>query len=270
MIQNTLPGFGVRTEKKKRKSPDGEATTNLVLSSYCGDNAEVFPKILDLHVTKGAIIADVTYGKGVFWKSVPEGDYVLKASDLKSGVDCRKLPYADGSIDCVVLDPPYMEGLYREDNSFAGSGTHDAFRENYSNGQRPEELNGKWHEAVLEMYVRAAIEARRVLKAKGTLIVKCQDEVSACMQRLTHVEIIMNCAGLGYYCKDLFVLTRTNRPGASRVKSQIHARKNHSYFLVFVKGAPPSRLASIAIIHDRLTGPSAKKAPPRKAAPTER
>ena len=35
---------------------------------------------------------------------------------------------------------------------------------------------------------------------------KCQDEVSACMQRLTHVELVLNFWVLGYYPKDLFVL----------------------------------------------------------------
>jgi hypothetical protein len=37
------------------------------------------------------------------------------------------------------------------------------------------------------------------------------------------------------YTKDLFVVVRRNRPGVSRLKKQAHARKNHSYFLVFVK-----------------------------------
>ncbi|HUY36536.1 MAG TPA: hypothetical protein VMV69_27620 [Pirellulales bacterium] len=74
-----------------------------------------------------------------------------------------------------------------------------------------------------------------MLRNDGVLIVKCQDEVSACRQNLTHVEIINEYARLGFYCKDLFVLVRTNRPSVSRLKKQVHARKNHSYFLVFVK-----------------------------------
>ena len=69
----------------------------------------------------------------------------------------------------------------------------------------------------------------------GILIVKCQDEVSANRQHLTHVEIINEYAAIGFHAKDLFVLVRTNRPGVSRMKKQVHARKNHSYFLVFVK-----------------------------------
>jgi len=233
--------------KLKRKSPCGVATTDLVFSSYSGDNAEIFPHILHLHVPKGSIVADVTWGKGVFWRKIPEADYVLKPSDLKSGVDCRHLPHEDASIDAVVLDPPYMEGLFREDDTIAGVGTHDAFRDSYSNGVRPAKLEKKWHDAVLELYVQAAKEANRVLKPKGILIVKCQDEVSAGIQRLTHVEIIMNYLRLGFYCKDLFVVTRLNKPGVVRQIKQLHARKNHSYFLIFQKGATKSKLASVAI-----------------------
>ncbi len=74
-----------------------------------------------------------------------------------------------------------------------------------------------------------------MLRPEGTLIVKCQDEVSANTQRLTHVEIIHEYEKLGFYTKDLFVVVRSNRPAVTRTKGQVHARKNHSYFLVFVK-----------------------------------
>ena len=65
---------------------------------------------------------------------------------------------------------------------------------------------------------------------------KCQDEVCANKQRLTHVEIVNELTSTnGYIVEDLFVLLRTNRPGVSRMLTQNHARKNHSYFLVFRK-----------------------------------
>lgn len=79
---------------------------------------------------------------------------------------------------------------------------------------------------------------------------KCQDEVSAGVQRLTHVEIIMNLVRLGFYPKDLFVMVRRNRPGVTRVIRQLHARKNHSYFIVFQLGAARSKRKSINIMHD--------------------
>ncbi len=40
---------------------------------------------------------------------------------------------------------------------------------------------------------------------------------------------------LGFYTKDLFVVMRQNKVCVARLKKQVHARKNHSYFLVFIK-----------------------------------
>jgi len=227
----------------RRKSPDGVTTSQLIFSAYVGTNEELFPLILKLHVPTGSVVADVTYGKGIFWKNVSKEEYTLLATDIESGVDCRYLPYGDATIDCVVLDPPYMEGLYRRSEAhMAGSGTYAAFRSTYSNG-RPLTTGPKYHDAVLDLYFKAGKEAHRVLRKYGVLIVKCQDEVSANMQHLTHVEIITYYQSLGFYAKDLFVLVRSNRPAVSRIKRQEHARKNHSYFLVFIKtdGENPRR-----------------------------
>jgi DNA modification methylase len=194
-----------------------------------------------LHVPKNSLIADVTWGNGVFWQNVCEDDYKLLATDIAAGIDCRNLPYLNETIDCVVLDPPYMEGFYRKlpDNK-AGSGSHSTFAEAYSNGDEINEDSAnegtkKWHAAVTDMYFKAGREAFRVLKKNGVLIVKCQDEVSAGKQWLTHVEIINKYEEMGFYTKDLFVVVRNNRPSVSRLITQKHARKNHSYFLVFVK-----------------------------------
>lgn len=229
----------------------GEATSDLTFSAFVGNNEDLFPSILRLHVPDGATVADVTFGQGVFWKKVPSGRYTLLPSDLsakgndgllfddlevRDGVDCRALPYEDESLDCVVLDPPYMEGLYRgSEGHLAGHGSHATFRRAYSNGQATEEGGPKWHDAVIDMYAKAGREAYRVLRRDGILIVKCQDEVSANKQRLSHVEIITGYESLGFYTKDLFIIVRTNKAGVSRVKAQEHARKNHSYFLVFQK-----------------------------------
>jgi len=220
-----------------RKSPDGVATTDLVLSAYVGTNADVFPSVLRLHVPIGAKIADVTYGKGVFWRNIDIKNYDFHPSDIADGIDCRDLPYEDASFDCIVFDPPYMEGFFRKGNSIkAGAGTHNAFRDHYSNGdETPKKRGGKWHAAVVELYEEGGREAHRVLRDHGVLIVKCQDEVSANRQNLTHVEIINTYAKIGFFCKDLFVVVRPNKPGVSRLLKQVHARKNHSYFLVFVK-----------------------------------
>jgi hypothetical protein len=229
----------IEAEAKKKRVQGGKTTTELILSAYVGGNEDIFPKILQLHVPLGSKVADVTYGKGVFWNNVPKGAYELLPTDVKTGVDCRYLPYVNGSIDCEVLDPPYAEGFFRhsEKQSGALSGSHNPFRERYGNGRlqitNPE--GPKYYEVVLDLYFKAGQEAERVLREGGIFIVKCQDQVSACKQRLLHVDLINYYESLGFYTKDLFVVVRTNRPSVSRIVTQVHARKNHSYFLVFVK-----------------------------------
>jgi hypothetical protein len=231
--------------RKSARTQGGVATSNVVLSAAVAGNADVFPNILRLHVPKGSIVADVTYGKGVFWQQVPPEDYIVLPTDIQTGVDATELPYEDDSLDALVLDPPYMEGLFRRETShMAGGGSHAAFRHHYSNGQATNGNGPKWHDAVLDLYYRCAAEARRTLKTGGVFIVKCQDEVSANRQRLTHVELINHLQERDFYCKDLFVVVRANKPGMSRVKKQVHARKNHSYFLVFVL-CKPGRAAMV-------------------------
>ncbi len=221
-----------RNGKKPRKSPAGVPTNKLVFSGHQGGNEDLFPRILWLYVPEGSVVADVTYGKGVFWKHVPQNVYSLFASDIKDGVDARDLPYPNSSVHCVVFDPPYMHtpGGSAHDN-------HQNYESYYRNNAAANGSGKKYHEAVLDLYFQAAKEAKRVLKNEGVYILKCGDEVCANQQRLTHVEIINELTKDGFVIEDLFVLLRNNRPGMSRVIRQIHARKNHSYFLVFRKSA---------------------------------
>jgi hypothetical protein len=55
------------------------------------------------------------------------------------------------------------------------------------------------------------------------LIAKCQDEVSANRQRLTHVEIINQYESQVFSTEDRFVVVRRNRPAGSRLNKQAHA-----------------------------------------------
>ena len=219
-----------KPSRRKRVVQNGAPTNDLVFSASADGNEGVFPRILDLYVARGSVVADVTYGKGVFWRNVPEGHYELLATDIRDGVDCRDLPYDDGEVDCVVLDPPYMHSP----GGTAHTG-HTAFEEHYRNNGSRNRTGRKYHDAVLDLYYEAGREAHRVLRERGVFIVKCQDEVCSNRQRFTHVEIMTEYTDMGFVAEDLFVVVRNNRPGVSRMVRQVHARKNHSYFLVFWK-----------------------------------
>jgi DNA modification methylase len=232
-------------EKKGKKTSrinTGIATNQLIHSAYMSDNSEIFPNILNLYVKEKSKIADVTFGKGVFWKNINKSKYDLYLSDLKTvglsrgcigGIDSRQLPYLSESFDVIVFDPPYMH----TPGGTAHNG-HQNFEGYYANNEDSDidiESQPKYHEAVLDLYFKSASEAYRVLKKKGIYIVKCQDEVCANKQRLTHIELTNELQKIGFIAEDIFVVVRKNKPGVSRIKEQKHARKNHSYFMIYRK-----------------------------------
>ena len=187
----------------------------MILTGKTGTNADLLPDVMKMYSKDGDIVADVTYGKGVFWRDVDLSKYDFKPTDLMDGVDFSDLPYDDDSIDVLVLDPPYMHG---------GSTVKESINKCYRNQNTS-------HERVVRLYARGILEAARVLKKKGRILVKCQDEIESGRQRMSHVEIIQLLELLGFRLLDLFTLVQTTKP-AMRERYQKTARKNHSYMLV--------------------------------------
>jgi hypothetical protein len=187
-----------------------------ILTCITGTNADVFPQALRMYVAKGAKVADVTFGNGVFWRNVERTDYDLVPSDIETGVDFRCLPYDVASFDALVFDPPYMVG---------GTGVKPSLDRCYRN-------NGNMcHENVMTLYLSGIIEARRVLRRNGILFIKCQPAVADHVQRLTHVHLCTILPLIGFRIEDEFVLHQIGKP-LMRHRTQQHARKNHSYLLV--------------------------------------
>lgn len=186
-----------------------------IFTAYVGTNRHLLPKILSLYVPPGSVIADVTYGKGAFWKDVDLSLYRFLPSDLQDGIDFRQLPYREGEIDCLVIDPPYMHG---------GIGIKPSINDCYRN-------RNSSHESVIRLYAGGFLEAARVLKKGGIMLVKCQDETESGKQHLSHCEIAHLLEVLGFAILDLFVLVQQTVP-AMRYPYQRSARKNHSYAII--------------------------------------
>lgn len=196
----------------------------MILSAKTGCNDDVFKDVAALYILPNSKVADVTYGSGIFWKQVDTTQFEFFPSDLKDGIDLRQLPYVDNFLDVLVMDPPY---IYNPKATVKAS-LADCYNVNQAGLKNTKE--------VLELYYAGIVEAYRVLKPKGRLIVKCQDTVEASKQKLLHVNICIDAAALGFVPEDLFVLVQKTQP-TIRWKVQKHARKNHSYFLVFTKHA---------------------------------
>ena len=189
-----------------------------ILTANIGNNSDIFPDILKLYSNDNDTIVDITYGKGVFWKNVDISKYNFHPSDILTGIDYNNLPYKNNSVNIVVFDPPYMG--------------HNGGN-NYNVARNYQVDIPKYHKDYIQrLYFKGIIEARRILKKNGYLILKCQDEIQSGKQRMNHITIIEYCTSNGYRVEDLFVVVQKNTP-IIRHNYQLHARKNHSYFIVF-------------------------------------
>jgi ubiquinone/menaquinone biosynthesis C-methylase UbiE len=188
---------------------------NPIYTVHYDCNSGLIKQAVDLYFNPGDKIADVTYGKGVFWKEVNQNKYNIVGSDLKTGIDFRNLPYTDNSFEHSVIDPPYA----RISNLNGMVACYNTTR-------------FTTHEAIIELYREGMKELNRITKPKGYMFVKCQDEVCGCKQKWSHIEIHdIAIQELGLYAKDLFILVNTRNPKV--IHKQQHARKTHSYLWVF-------------------------------------
>jgi len=189
-------------------------TTETIHTVHIGDNSGLIKKVVELYFIPGEKIADVTFGKGVFWKEIDKTEYQIVGSDIKTGIDFKKLPYENKSFNHSVIDPPYARITNLK-------GMVDCYNT----------TRYITHESIIQQYKEGLQELKRITKQNGYILCKCQDEIYGCKQQWSHIEIYNIATELGLYTKDLFILKNTRNPKA--FYQQKHARKNHSYLWVF-------------------------------------
>lgn len=178
--------------------------------------------IISLYCPNGFDL-DPTYSKGNFYKNIEKPKYKSDLFPQSSEViqsDAANLWLDNESIQSIMFDPPFIAGHTKEKPTGIIGERFHGFRY----------IPDLW-----EWYDKCLTEFHRVLKPNGVLVFKCQDTISSGKQWLSHVHIINKAEELGFYPKDLFVLTAKSRIIGHNHQKQQHARKFHSYFLVFIK-----------------------------------
>lgn len=199
-----------------------------MISSINYSQDEIIKNILSLHCEGKEIECDPTYSKGVFYKKIKRPIYTFDINpqdELTIKADCRNLPLTNESINIMMFDPPFVIGSGPSLNNTDSS--QSIIQKRFSGFKTGNELFKFYRESLDEFY--------RVMKKKGILIFKSQDVVGCGKQWLSHVEIINYAYKIGFYPKDIFILNAKSRIISGKVKKQQHARKYHSYFLVFKK-----------------------------------
>jgi tRNA G10 N-methylase Trm11 len=200
------------------------------ISSISYNQEEIIENILKLHVPQGFIDCDCTYSKGNFYKNGKIKEPVHKFDKFPQTEDtiqscATNLLLEDNSINCMMFDPPFLATTGK---SLTIENESNKINKRFGVFSNEKELH--------KFYVESLKEFNRVIKDNGVLIFKCQDKVSSGKQYMSHVFIINQAEKAGFYTKDLFILIAKNRIIADwQTKNQQHARKFHSYFLVFEK-----------------------------------
>lgn len=191
-----------------------------IIKSVYSDQTEILQAIIKLYCKDGFEL-DPTYSIGNFYKRIPQPKFKFDIEPQAEGVvqaDCRKLPMENESVSTIMFDPPFIHTQAK----VAG-----LIQERFGGG-------GKSMYEIWKLYYDSMLEFFRVLKSNGILVFKCQDGIEGGKQYLTHVEIINQAIKIGFYPEDLFILLSSNRM-LNQNRVQQHARKFHSYFIVFKK-----------------------------------
>jgi hypothetical protein len=206
---------------------------NLVKSVY-KSNFETIRNIMDLYGIEQFDL-DCTYSKGNFWKNLPHPKHksdIYPINDTVINASSENLPFEDNSMKSIMYDPPFVivgsgkghrnskEGSSIIAKRFEGYGTFEELKSNYYNSLK---------------------ELFRITDKGGFVVMKCQDTVSGGKQHFSHVMVMNMAYSIGFYPRDMFVLTsniRLNAFNGTKWTKQYHARKYHSYFWVFEKVKP--------------------------------
>ena len=190
-------------------------------SVITGTNADLLRACADLYLSPDDRIADLTFGRGVFWQKCPELN--VTGSDLTTvperPYDLRSTPYANNSFDVVVLDPPYIH---------SGKGRHITERQ-----YRGSTVKGLSMAQIWQLYEDGMAEACRIVRPGGRILVKTADTIESGRQRWSHIHLANVGDGMGLYLKDLLILLR--KPPCEKRwagQKQRHSRKVTSYLLV--------------------------------------
>jgi len=204
-----------------------------IIKSHSNSQYEIIRDILRLHNMSLKIELDPTYSKGIFYKNskglveepVYKFDLTPQTEDtVQSSSD--NLPLENSSIRSIMFDPPFVISGKTVNDSKEGS---CKISKRFGSYFSYEELKNHYRDSLVEFH--------RILKPEGLLIFKLQNVISSGKQHFTHYFVMKEALKIGFYPLDEFVLISKSKMTSfgGRWKTQQHAMKYHSYFLVFRK-----------------------------------
>lgn len=209
--------FDMQVKRKVQRSD--------VIFSLDFDEKKIIQAIMYLYLDGRPFDCDPTYSRGVFWKGLPEPRYkfdLYPQTNDTVQASSDKLPFEDGELTSVMFDPPFV--------------VKNTQRENGQLGEIEKRFFGYPTLADLHAhYTESLIEFHRILCPGGIVAFKCQDTITGGKNYPIHADVIFYGRNAGFTFEDIFILGNKNVMLAPNLANQQHARKNHSYYIVFSK-----------------------------------
>ena len=193
-----------------------------VIRSTSYNQDDILHSILDLYIKDLTFECDLTYSQGVFYRRLEQPMYKFDKFPLSEDVMPLEEAYSlpEGKLRSVVIDLPFIVKPSSDKESIT-------MKDRFGSFNSVEELINT-NKEMLRL-------AHSLLRKGGYLIVKTQDTNYTGNQIWTSFLVQQYASELGFEMEDLFILL-TNKAIAGRTLiRQKHARKFHSYFLVFLK-----------------------------------
>ena len=164
---------------------------------------------------------DLTYSIGVFYRNIPSPQLKYDKYPQVEGVKQLNDAYniEDCSLNSAIYDLPFItkQGVEVEKSAIA-----NRFNCFHSASEMLET-----NDVMLAL-------SHKILKKKGVLVVKTMDTCYAGKQIWVSDYVIQKASAMGFELEDKFILL-SNKRHLRFTGEQRHARKYHSYFLVFKK-----------------------------------
>lgn len=199
-----------------------------------GKDNEAIPILLSIHCeAENPSILDTTYNTGKMWKGLT---YNLTRMDIdpRHPVDVvgnfMQMPFSDNSFDVIVFDPPHLP------TSAAKGKSSRIFEDKYG---ITDSGFGREGENVSGMFEPFLVEARRVIKERGILLVKLADLINNHRYQWQQVDFINAVRSVGGLTPcDMLIKCDpcAGNLNSSKWKNIKHLRKAHCYWIVVREG----------------------------------
>lgn len=172
-------------------------------------------------------ILDATVNVGRFWRGSSRQIIGLDVnSRFRPTVvgDNLAMPFRSESFDVIVYDPPHIPNQGRD--------RQKDFNSRFGLVLKSSKENGYNFSHLFSPFVR---EAHRVLSPEGVLFCKITDYVHNHRYQWAHIDLVQAAAAAGFVPCDCIVKVRKGPIIDPKWRIAHHARRHHSYWLVFRK-----------------------------------